>query len=378
MSDSDRALLGGQTASRFLRQHWQKAALLVRSAVPGFNGMFDRSSLVALATRDDVESRLVVNERGRYALTHGPFRRVDFKALPAQGWTLLVQGVNLHSDDADALLRRFSFLPFARLDDLMASYAVPGGGVGPHFDSYDVFLLQGFGRRRWRYGPQHDLSLVPDLPMKILRAFTPEQDQVLAPGDMLYLPPQYAHDGVALEECTTYSIGFRAASAQEFASAFLEFLSDAITVEGRYADADLVPTNEPARIGRRMQRRTTELLKGIRWDADTVARFLGRYLSEPKASVVFDPPQPPWSRAAFAKRIRSKGLVLDRRTQLLYDDQRLYVNGVEAPLPRLGAQSLRALANARRLSARACAVLPGDTLALLHDWYRDGFLTSGE
>lgn len=378
MSDSDRALLGGQTASRFLQRHWQKTARLVRTAVPGFNGMFDRSSLVALATRDDVESRLVVNEHGGYTLAHGPFRRTHFKGLPARGWTLLVQGANLHSDEADALLRRFSFLPFARLDDLMASYAVPGGGVGPHVDSYDVFLLQGFGRRRWRYGRQHDLSLAPDLPVKILRTFTPEEDQVLAPGDMLYLPPQYAHDGVALEECTTYSIGFRAATAQELASAFLEFVSDTISVEGRYADPDLVPTNEPARIGRRMQRRTADLLKRIRWDAASVARFLGSHLSEPKATVVFDPPQRPWSRAVFARRVRSKGLVLDRRTRLLYDDQRLYMNGVEASLPSPGAQSLRELANARRLSARACAALAGDTLALLHEWYRDGFLTPCE
>lgn len=378
MSDSDRALLGGQTASRFLRRYWQKTAHLVRGAVPGFDGMFDRASLMALAARDDVESRLVVNERGRYALVHGPFRHADFKALPARGWTLLVQGLNLHSNEADALLRRFSFLPFARLDDLMASYAVPGGGVGPHFDSYDVFLLQGFGRRRWRYGRQRDRSLLPDLPVKILRTFTPEEDHVLAPGDMLYLPPHYAHDGVALEACTTYSIGFRAASGQELASAFLDFLSDTITVDGRYADPDLVPTSEPARIGRRMQRRTADMLKGIRWDDATVARFLGGYLSEPKTSIVFDPPRPSLSRAAFVKRIRAKGLVLDRRTQLLYDEQRLYVNGAEVSLRERDAQSLRDLANARRLSARACAVLAGDTLALLHDWYRDGFLTPGE
>ena len=378
MSDSDRALLGGQTASRFLRQHWQKTAHLVRSAVPDFNGMFDRASLVALAARDDVESRLVVKARGRYTLAHGPFRRTDFKALPARGWTLLVQGLNLHSDAADALLRRFAFLPLARLDDLMVSYAVPGGGVGPHFDSYDVFLLQGYGRRRWRYGRQQDLSLMPDLPVKILRTFTPQEDQVVAPGDLLYLPPQYAHDGVALEECTTYSIGFRAGSAQELATGFLDFLRDSLTIEGRYADPDLVPTNEPARIGRRMQRRTADLLKRIAWDRGTVARFLGSELSEPKPLVVFDPPHPVSSQAAFAKRIRSKGVVLDRRTQLLYDDERLYVNGAEAGFPPQGAQSLRELANARRLSARACAALSGDTLALLHDWYRNGFLTPGE
>jgi 50S ribosomal protein L16 3-hydroxylase len=250
--------------------------------------------------------------------------------------------------------------------------------VGPHFDSYDVFLLQGFGRRRWRYGRLGDASLVPDLPLKILRTFKPDEDHVLSPGDMLYLPPQYAHDGVALGECTTYSIGFRAASAQELALSFLDFLRDAIALEGRYEDPDLAPTRKPALIGHRMQRRTAALLKQLRWDGATVARFLGSYLSEPKATVVFDPPRPRWSRAAFARRIRSKGVVLDRRTLLLYDDERLYMNGREASLPALGAQSLRELANARRLSARACAMLADDTLALLHDWYGDGFIIPGE
>ena len=378
MSDADRALLGGLTASRFLAQHWHKSARLVCGAVPGFNGMFDRASLVSLAVRDDVESRLVVNERGRYTLAQGPFRRADLKRLPARGWTLLVQGLNHHCHEADALLRRFSFLPFARLDDLMASYAVPGGGVGAHFDSYDVFLLQGFGRRRWRYGRQRDLSLVPDRPLKILRRFRPEEDRVLGPGDMLYLPPQYAHEGVALDECTTYSIGFRAASAAELASAFLDFLGDAVTFEGRYADPDLMPTTEPARIDRRMQRQTAKLLNQIHWDAGTVARFLGSHLSEPKPTIVFDPPDTPLSRAAFARLIEAKGVVLNRRTQLLYDDQRAYMNGLEASFSRRGVQSLRDLANARRLSARACALLAGDTLALLHDWYRDGFLSAGE
>src|SRR5439155_9013528 len=132
-----------------------------------------RAELFALAARDDVESRIVVRTKSRFTVAHGPFRRADFRALPARDWTLLVQGVNLHSDDADALLRRFSFLPYARLDDLTVSYAAPGGGVGPHFDSYDVFLLQGFGRRRWRLSPQRDLELKPDLPLKILARFHP-------------------------------------------------------------------------------------------------------------------------------------------------------------------------------------------------------------
>src|SRR4029079_4227522 len=174
------SLLGNRTPRAFLAQHWHKEALLVRQAIPAFGDLFSRARLFALAGRDDVESRIVVRTKSRFTVAHGPFRRADFRALPARDWTLLVQGVNLHSDDADALLRRFSFLPYARLDDLMVSYAAPGGGVGPHFDSYDVFLLQGSGRRRGRCGRQDDLSLRPGLPVKILRRFTPTHEATLA------------------------------------------------------------------------------------------------------------------------------------------------------------------------------------------------------
>src|SRR5689334_22276630 len=160
---------GTLSVQQFLDHYWQRRALLVRAAFPGFQGPFSRARLFALAQRDEVESRLVVRDGRRYALEHGPFRAARLRSLPARNCTLLVQGTNLVDARADALLRRFAFLPYARLDDVMASYAAPGGGVGPHFDSYDVFLLQGFGRRRWRYGVQRDLALRPGLPVKILQ-----------------------------------------------------------------------------------------------------------------------------------------------------------------------------------------------------------------
>jgi 50S ribosomal protein L16 3-hydroxylase len=307
-------------------------------------------------------------------MEHGPFRRADWKALPAKDWTLLVQGVNLHSDAADTLLRRFAFLPYARLDDLMVSYAAPGGGVGPHFDSYDVFLLQGEGRRRWRYGRQADLSLKAGLPVKILRRFTPQQDAVLAPGDMLYLPPSYAHDGVAVDACTTYSIGFRAASHNEIAQAFLDHLRDKLALEGRYADPDLKVSGEPARIDVPMQRRVDAILRGIRWDREGTARFLGIFLSEPKPDVYFDAPDRVLALAAFAKSIARRGVALDRRTQFLYDDAGLYVNGEAHEWPAGGRAGLAELANSRGLSARDAAALPRAALQLLHDGYRHGFL----
>jgi len=288
-----------------------------------------------------------------------------------------VQGVNLHSDAADALLRRLAVLPYARLDDLMVCYAAPGGGVGPHFDSYDVFLLQGEGRRRWRYGPQADLSLKAGLPVKILRRFTPQQDAVLAGGDMLYLPPSHAHDGVAVDACTTYSVGFRAASHNEIAQAFLDHLRDELALPGRYADPDLAPVRAPARIGAAMGRRCAAMLQGVRWDRATVARFLGSFLSEPKPHVFFEAPQPPLPRRAFLARASRNGVYLDRRTQLLYDDEHLFINGAAVPRPAAGARELLRLADDRALAPRAAGGMPADAASLLYCWYRDGFLHAG-
>ncbi|MEO8344335.1 MAG: cupin domain-containing protein [Betaproteobacteria bacterium] len=367
-------LLGGHPPSAFLRRFWQKEPLLVRGAVPGFAGLFTREELFALAGRDDVESRLIVRNGSRWTLDHGPFRKAHFKTLPATRWTLLVQGVNLHSDAADALLRRFAFAPYARLDDLMVSYAAPGGGVGPHFDSYDVFLLQGQGHRRWQYGRQDDLALKAGLPVKILRNFAPQFDAVLTPGDMLYLPPSCAHDGVAVGPCTTYSIGFRAASFDEFGQGFLDHLRDHLALTGRYADPGLKSSDEPARIGKAMQKRVDSALRKIQWDARATARFLGTYLSEPKQDVVFDRPRPRISPAAFAKAVARRGVALDRRTQWLYDDDTIYVNGETAPWPPGERGLLAALANGRALSAAQAASLAATELAFLYDGYSHGFL----
>ena len=368
------APLGALAATAFLRRCWQKEPLLVRGAISGFTGLFSAQELFALARRDDVESRLVVRDGAHWSLAHGPFRRADFKSLPARNWTLLVQGVNLVDPAGDALLRRFSFLPFARLDDLMVSYAAPGGGVGPHFDSYDVFLLQGFGHRRWRFGRQDDLTLKPRLPLKILQRFVPAHDEVLAPGDMLYLPPHYAHDGVAVDACTTYSIGFRAASATDLAAAFLDFLRDGLDLPGRYADPDLAPVRAPAEIDPAMRRRYEQLLKGIAWDRTTIARFLGCWLSEPKPHVFFVPPKPPLSRAAFRARMARHGVRLDTRTQLLFDAVHVFINGAALPWPATGREALRQLANARALASRRAGVMSPEATTILYNWYRDGYV----
>jgi 50S ribosomal protein L16 3-hydroxylase len=367
----ERALFAGSNAARFLARYWQKQPHLIRDALPGFRGLLSRDDLAGLANRDDVESRLVLRERGRWTLAHGPFSRRDLERLPERNWTLLVQGVNLHVRTADALLRRFDFIPHARLDDLMASYAAPGGGVGPHFDSYDVFLLQGEGRRRWRIGRQRDLALRPGLPVKILARFRPQHEYVLGPGDMLYLPPDVAHDGVALDPCTTYSIGFRAPTAQELATAFLDWLRDRIELRGRYRDPTLAAPRAPARIGRDLQAYARDSLARVIWDPRTIERFLGCYLTEPKPAVTFSPPSRALSREAFALRAARNGVHLDSATRLLYDARQIFVNGDVLEPPREAAPALRRLADARELPPSR---IDTDALTILYRWYRDGFV----
>lgn len=371
-------LLGGLTPAQFLAQYWQKRPLLVRQAVPGFRGLATRATLTQLAAREDVESRLFQRRGARWQVQGGPLPRALFARLPARQWTLLVQGLNLHLPAADALLRRFSFVPYARLDDLMVSYAVDGGGVGPHFDAYDVFLLQGEGRRRWRISRQKDRSLDTRAPHRLLANFRPQQEWVLEPGDMLYLPPQCAHDGVALGTCTTYSIGFRTPSAQEFGTAFLDHLRDKLCLAGMYADPDLRVQAHPAAISPAMVGKAEAMLRAIRFNREDVKQFLGIYLSEPKQQIVFSRPQRPMGPAAFRAALDARGARLARSTIMLFDEARIYINGEAVrmtPGLRSALRALRALADHRVMLPHTRLSAP--LQALLHGWYCDGWLLLG-
>lgn len=365
------ALLAGLTARAFLSRHWQKHALLARGAIAGFDGFLRREDLVRLACRDDVESRLVLRDGRHWSVQHGPFRRRDFADLPERDWTLLVQGVNLHVAAGAALLERFDFIPHARLDDLMVSYAAPGGGVGPHFDSYDVFLLQGFGRRRWQVSRQRDLTLVDGAPLRILSRFRAEETWDLQPGDMLYLPPQCAHHGVAIEACTTYSIGFRAPALKELASSFLEDFAERLQIEGLYADPDLAPTRTPGRVVPDLVRTTENLLSKLRFRRSDVEDFLGRYLTEPKAQVYFSPPDRPIAARSFGAAAAREGIALDLRSLMLYGASAVYLNGECTRFPRGVPDALKELADRRRLPpARLAPPIAG----VLRDWHANGFL----
>ena len=365
-------LLGDITPAQFLSEYWHKKPLLIRQAIPGFQPLLPFDQLAGLATRDFVESRLVTLTDGEWNMQHGPLHELPPRTQ--REWTMLVQGVNLQDDAADALLRQFRFVPDARLDDLMVSFATDGGGVGPHFDSYDVFLLQAEGQRRWRIGPQKDLSLVEGLPLKILSKFKPTEEFVLEPGDMLYLPPHYAHDGVAIGDCQTYSIGFRSPSYQELGEAFLQFMADSIDLPGRYADPDLEPSAKPAEIPNSMLGQLADELNKMQFTEDDFTIFLGEYLSEPKHNVFFTGPEKPLPAGRFAQAAAKRGVKLSRKTQMLYRGKHVFINGESFAIGRADKAALEALANNRVLDGAQAAAASEDVMEALFAWYTDGWL----
>ncbi|RYZ04410.1 MAG: cupin domain-containing protein, partial [Comamonadaceae bacterium] len=339
-------LLGGLSPASFMKRHWQKKPLLVRNAIPGFKPLLTRQALFGLAARDEVESRLVARDGRGWRMQRGPFGRRALPPLQQARWTLLVQGVDLHDAGVHALLHGFSFVPAARLDDLMISYASDGGGVGPHFDSYDVFLLQAQGRRRWRIGRQDDFTLQDGVPLKILRNFQAEEEFVLEPGDMLYLPPRYAHDGVAVGgDCQTYSIGFRSPTRAELARELLQRVADEAgdLDERLYRDPAQPATDAPGAIPAGLRGFAQDAIAAALKDPDALDRALGEYLTEPKAGVWFEPADTASLPAA---------VVLDRRTRMLHDARHVFVNGESWRAGGRDATLMRRLADARALSAR--------------------------
>ncbi|WP_417251570.1 JmjC domain-containing protein [Castellaniella sp.] len=380
-------LLGGLSPREFMRDYWQKKPLLIRQALPGFQPPVTIRDVQTLARREEVESRLVSHGTKGWSLKQGPFRRLP--PMTQAHWTLLVQSADLHDDDTAALMRLFRFIPDARLDDLMISIASDGGGVGPHYDSYDVFLLQGHGQRRWRTSSQTDLSLVPGLPLKILADFQPDADDILEPGDMLYLPPHVCHDGIAVgADCMTLSIGFRVPSQATLARGLLESAADQICAQhlgaaglygqpylpgpdmsALYSDADQAPTQHPAALPEHLIDSALATLQKIRLDQAVAARFLGQWLTSLPENALFDPAD---DAPLLTEEIPATGqLVLDRCTRLMYSGQQVFINGEVADVTP--SVVLHALADTRSLPAQDIALLPADNLSALDEWLQEGW-----
>lgn len=358
-------MLAGLSPAQFMRKHWQKKPLLVRQAFDGATPPATLKELAALAARDDVESRLVTAFDGDWKLRHGPIARLP--AMNKPGWTLLVQGLDQHLDAARALLDRFRFAPDARLDDLMLSVASDGGGVGPHFDSYDVFLIQLAGRRRWRIAAQRDAVLRDDVPLKIIANFKPEEEFVLEPGDMLYLPPGWAHDGVAVGAgCITGSVGFRASTAEGLAAELLPRLLDDVESAGKlYADPRQDATTEPARVPAALLDFARRAVEAAVQRPQALECALGEALTELKANIWFEPGDvlPP-----------GQGARLDRRSRMLYDAAHVFLNGESFRAGGRDAALMRLMADRRELTAVEVSRLSAEARELLDQWTEDGWV----
>ncbi len=371
-------LLGGLSPAAFMRRHWQKKPLLVRQAWPGVTPPLPRPALFALAGQDGVESRLVqrrgvdVTLGSNWRVRHGP---LTARALPPQsrpGWTLLVQGLDLHVPAAHTMLSRFRFVPDARLDDLMVSWASDEGGVGPHVDAYDVFLIQVQGRRRWRLSPPArgaEPEWVQGAPLKLLRHFVPTLDWVLEPGDMLYLPPNWGHDGTAVGgDCMTCSVGFRVPTAGELARELLQRLAEDEGSKALYRDPQQPATAQPGAIPPALEAFARQALQRHLADPQALPRALGEILTEPKPNVWFD------SRDAAGAVDAAAGLQLDPRTRMAYDARHVFVNGESFVAAGRDARLMRCLADARQLTARERRALSAGAAELIEDWRAAGWL----
>ena len=368
-------LLGGLTPEQFMKRHWQKKPLLIRQALPNMTPLIERAKLLAMVESEEVESRLIVRKGAHWTLKKGPMGRKSLPSFKTPDWTVLVQGVDLHNDVVHSLLQQFRFVPDARLDDLMISYATDGGGVGPHFDSYDVFLLQAHGQRRWRIGRQKKFELQEGVPLKILKEFRPEAEFVLNPGDMLYLPPGYAHDGIAVGECMTYSVGFRAPRSAELASGLLMGLSEEMAedcsaaADALYQDPHQVAAIQDASVPKALQDFAQQAVSKALKDPQILNCLLGESLTEPKPNVWFDTPDfGDLPNYAWPTQVQ-----LDRRTKMLFDAKHIFINGESFRAAGQDAKLLRKLANDKSLSSVQAAQLSDDAAELMQAWWEEGW-----
>lgn len=370
------------TPARFLRDYWQKRPLLVRNAFPGLVTPLSPDELAGLACMDGALARIV--SRGtkrrprarsldgerraddRWTVRTGPFDDATFAKLPESRWTLLVQDVDKWDDATAALLDRFAFIPSWRIDDVMVSYAADGGGVGAHVDQYDVFLLQGLGRRRWRISidPGASHESIDGVELKLLRRFTPTHEWTLDRGDMLYLPPGIPHDGTAVGECMTYSIGMRAPSQAELLVDFAEHLAQRIGEDARYTDPDLTLPMDAFEIDATALARVRTALSGLHADDAALAAWFGSFISSYRSVGIAAPPKPP-TEASVRKALATGGTLARHpfvRTAWMRHGKRALLLAAGAAYP-MQAEAARALAAATAIDAAQFDALDADAQA---------------
>lgn len=287
-------VLGNISIDTFLSEYWQKKPLLIRNAFPDFISPIDPDDLAGLAMEEDAESRLIFEhgKNGPWELKHGPFSEDDFASLPEKDWTLLVQAVDQWVPELADVLNHFRFIPKWRLDDIMVSFAPKGGSVGPHFDQYDVFLIQAHGQRHWQVGPRSDESseLIKGTELKILANIDVTEEWTLEPGDMLYIPPQFAHNGVALDDCMTFSVGFRAPSHADIIGHLTDHVCSELTEDQRYADSDIQDTQvEPALIDSESIERVHAIIQQHMANPEALKAWFAQHMTQSKYETLHEP-----------------------------------------------------------------------------------------
>lgn len=371
--------LGSLTPTKFLAEYWQKKPLLIRQAIPDFVSPLSPDELAGLACETQVESRLIMERGGAkpWQVRHGPFTEADFVNLPATHWTLLVQEVDRHVPEIADIIDKFNFIPSWRIDDLMISYAVPQGSVGPHTDSYDVFLLQAYGTRKWQISSQTS-ELLPDLDLKILREFATEQEWILHPGDILYLPPDVAHYGIALDDCMTFSIGFLAPSHTDMIHDYVAFALQQFNENTRYTDPELQIQTDFGEISALTLEKIKHIIHSLPTDDTQIQHWFGRYVTQTRSGVSPEPAEIEYTVKTWQAELKHFPLRRAARMAFIRNENSvtLFVEGQAIQIPKSSSQVVNLLTQQRDFYyADFKKFLSDDFIVkLLVEMTNDGFL----
>ncbi|CAM8388452.1 JmjC domain-containing protein [Candidatus Methylopumilus planktonicus] len=348
-------ILGKISNDVFLKKYWQKKPLLIRDAIKNFKSPITEKDLFKIAQNETAISRLIEYKDAIWQVKYGPFKKSDLPKKTNTSWTMLVQNINHHVPFAESFLNLFKFIPYARLDDLMVSFATKKGSVGPHYDSYDVFLFQAHGEREWKISDQKKFSLDKKSAIKIITNFKTKNTWVLKPGDMLYLPPNVGHWGISQsDDCLTYSIGFRAPGTFEIQSKFLDFIQDNLITNQNdlYKDPNLNLQKNPAEINLNMIKKIQQIVNQLRWNAKSINTFIGQLLTEPIEGAVFETSKP-LTLEIFKKDLIRKPLKLNPKTRMLFIKNNFYINGELIETDKRSLVHLKQLANDREISVKS-------------------------
>ncbi len=376
-------VLGNISKEDFLKEYWQKKPLLIKGAFQDWENIISPDELAGLSLEESIESRIITqfDEAKPYKLEQGPFKESRFESLGHENWSLLVQGVDRVHPEVSALMNCFSFIPNWRLDDVMVSYATDKGSVGAHIDNYDVFLIQGYGKREWKINEEKVLedNFIEDLDIRILKDFKETQSYILEPGDMLYVPPRIAHHGIALGDSMTYSVGFRAPEHWDLLNSFAKYMAEDLDEDILYADPDLKLQENPGQIKEEIIDKMQQIMLEYLNDKEKLASWFGRYITDPKMSINMPPEETIEDTKTLAMMLNSGALLVGMEgMKISYIESpvaSLFVEGYELPLESKDIELAKFLANKKVFSAADLSRFDEESIdSIVLDLYNRGYL----